>query len=60
MEDRIELSTKERERLKVFEVEQGHPRPPEAAQWLRLTDRYVRRLVVRVRQQGDRGDDRIP
>jgi hypothetical protein len=54
--ERIELSAKERERLKVLhEVEQGHLKQIEAARRLRLTDRHVRRLQVRLRQEGDRG-----
>jgi len=54
--ERIELSARERERLKVLhEIEQGHLKQIEAAQRLRLTDRQVRRLQVRLRQEGDRG-----
>jgi hypothetical protein len=54
--ERIELSTRERERLKVLhEVEQGHLKQVEAAQRLRLTDRQVRRLQARLREPGDRG-----
>jgi Helix-turn-helix domain len=52
--ERIELSAKERDRLKVLhEVEQGHLKQVEAAQRLRLTDRQVRRLQARLRAQGD-------
>jgi Helix-turn-helix domain len=52
----ISLSAKERERLKVLQqVEEGHVKQIEAARRLRLTDRQVRRLQVRLRQQGDRG-----
>jgi hypothetical protein len=54
--ERIELSARERERLKVLhEVEEGHLKQIEAAQRLRLSDRQVRRLEVRLRQEGDRG-----
>src|SRR6266705_642411 len=54
--ERIELSGKERERLKVLhEVEQGHLKQVEAARRLRLTDRQVRRLQRRLRTQGDGG-----
>lgn len=54
--ERIELNAKERERLKVLhEVEEGHLKQIEAAHRLRLTDRHVRRLQVRLRQQGDGG-----
>jgi hypothetical protein len=54
--ERIELSAKERERLKVLrQVEDGHLKQVEAARWLRLTDRQVRRLQARLRSRGDRG-----
>ena len=54
--ERIELSARERERLKVLhEVEQGHLKQIEAARRLRLTDRHVRRLQVRLHSEGDRG-----
>lgn len=55
-EERIELSARERERLKVlYEVEQGHLRQIDAACRLRLSDRQVRRLLGRLRDAGDRG-----
>ena len=55
-EERIELSAKERERLKVLhEVEQGHLPQIDAARRLRLSDRQVRRLLERLRKVGDRG-----
>lgn len=54
--ERIELSQRERDRLKVLhEVEQGHLSQGEAARRLRLSDRQVRRLQVRLRAEGDRG-----
>ena len=54
--ERIELSAKERERLRVLQqVEEGHLKQIEAARRLHLTDRQVRRLQVRLRSQGDRG-----
>jgi hypothetical protein len=54
--ERIELSQRERDRLKVLhEVEEGHLMQVEAAQRLHLSDRHVRRLLVRVRREGDRG-----
>jgi hypothetical protein len=54
--ERIELSTRERDRLKVLhEVEQGHLTQPEAGRRLQLSDRQVRRLRVRLRTAGDRG-----
>ena len=55
-EERIELSARERERLKILhEVEQGHLRQIDAADRLRLSDRQVRRLLGRLRDAGDRG-----
>lgn len=54
--ERIELSARERERLKVLQqVEEGHLKQVEAARRLRLSDRQVRRLQARLRSQGDRG-----
>jgi len=54
--ERIALSQPERERLKVLhEVEQGHLTQGQAAQRVQLSDRQVRRLLVRVGQEGDRG-----
>ncbi len=55
-EERIELTAKERERLKVlYEVERGHLPQIDGARGLRLSDRQVRRLLERLRQMGDRG-----
>jgi hypothetical protein len=54
-QERISLSGRERERLKVLQqVEEGHLQQIEAARRLRLTDRHVRRLQARLRSQGDR------
>ena len=54
--ERIELNAKERDRLKVLQqVEEGQLKQIEAARRLCLTDRQVRRLQVRLRQEGDRG-----
>ena len=54
--ERIEMSARERERLKVLElVEEGHLKQVEAARRLRLTDRHVRRLQACLRREGDRG-----
>jgi transcriptional regulator with GAF, ATPase, and Fis domain len=48
-EERIGLSAKERERLKVLhEITQGHLRQIDAARRLRLSDRQVRRLLQRL------------
>ena len=55
-QERISLSMRERERLKVLQqVEEGHLKQIEAARRLRLSDRQVRRLQARLRSQGDRG-----
>jgi hypothetical protein len=55
-EERIALSAKERERLRVLhEVKRGHLRQIDAARRLRLSDRQVRRLLERVGKVGDRG-----
>ncbi|MBI2818426.1 MAG: helix-turn-helix domain-containing protein, partial [Acidobacteria bacterium] len=55
-EERIELSQRERERLKVLhEMERGHLRQGEAAGRLRLSARQVRRLLRRVKREGDGG-----
>ena len=54
--ERIEMSARERERLKVLQqVEEGHLQQIAAARRLGLTDRQVRRLQSRLRQAGDRG-----
>lgn len=54
--ERIELSVKERERLKVLQqVEERRLKQVEAARRLRLTDRQVRRLQARLRSEGDGG-----
>ena len=54
--ERIALSARERERLKVLRgVEEGQLKQVEAARRLRLTDRHIRRLQVRLRQEGDGG-----
>ena len=54
--ERIELSVKERERLKVLQqVEEGHLQQIEAARRLHLTERQVRRLQARLRAEGDGG-----
>ena len=55
-EERLELSQKERDRLKVIhEVKQKHIRQTEAAERLGLSARQVRRLLRRVREEGDPG-----
>jgi transposase len=55
-EERISMSRRERERLKVLQqVQEGHLRQIEAARHLGLTDRHVRRLQARLRTEGDHG-----
>src|SRR6266850_5365602 len=53
--ERIALSQRERDRLRVLQdVEQGHLTQVEAAGRIHLCDRQVRRLLLRLREQGDR------
>jgi hypothetical protein len=53
--ERIALSQRERDRLRVLhEVAQGHLTQVEAARRVKLSDRQVRRLLLRIREQGDR------
>src|SRR5437016_14243706 len=53
--ERIALSQRERDRLRgLQDVEQGHLTQVEAAGRIRLCDRQVRRLWLRLREQGDR------
>jgi transposase len=55
-QEMLAMSTKERDRLKVLhEVEQGHLTQGGAAQQLGVTDRWVRKLLVRVKKEGDGG-----
>ena len=54
--ERIELSQRERDRLKVVhEVEERHLTQVAAAGRVQLSERQVRRLLGRVRAEGDRG-----
>ena len=53
--ERMALSQRERDRLRVLqEVERGHVTQVEAARQIHLCDRQVRRLLLRLREQGDR------
>jgi hypothetical protein len=53
--ERIALSQEERDRLHVLrELEQGRFRQVAAAQRMKLSDRQVRRLLLRLRKEGDR------
>ena len=52
--ERIALSQRERDRLKVLhEVKQKHLSQVEAARRLKLTDRQVRRMLIRIGESGD-------
>src|ERR1700747_2782251 len=52
--ERITLSQRERDRLKVLhEVQQRHLTQVEAAARLKVTDRQVRRMLLRIREHGD-------
>jgi transposase len=53
--ERIALSQRERDRLRVLqEVQQGHLTQVEAAARVKLSDRQMRRLLLRLREHGDR------
>lgn len=52
--ERIALSQRERDQLKVLhEVKEKHLTQVEAARRLTVTDRHVRRLLLRLRERGD-------
>src|SRR6202795_4745139 len=54
--ERIAMSQQERDRLRVLhEVKQKHLTQVEAAQRLKVTDRHVRRLLIRIGERGDGG-----
>jgi hypothetical protein len=54
--ERIALSQRDRDRLKVLhEVKQKYLTQVEAAKRLKLSDRHVRRLLLAIRERGDRG-----
>ena len=54
--ERIALSQRERDQLKVLhEVKQKHLTQAEAAQQLKVTDRHVRRMLIRIGERGDGG-----
>lgn len=55
-EERIELSQRERDKLKVLhELERSQIRQYEAAERLSLSTRQVRRLAARLKKRGDKG-----
>jgi len=50
------MSQRDRDRLKVLhEAEKGHLTQKQAGEQLKLSDRWVRKLVARLRKEGDRG-----
>ena len=52
--ERMALSQRERDRIRVLpEVKQGHVSQVEAAKRLKLSDRQVRRLLLRMAKCGD-------
>src|SRR5713101_10166431 len=52
--ERITLSQGERDRLKVLhEVQEKHLSQVAAAERLKITDRQVRRMLLRIRERGD-------
>jgi transposase len=54
--ERIAMSQRERDRLRVLhEIKQKHLTQVEAARRLKVTDRHVRRMLVRIGEQGDGG-----
>ena len=54
--ERIAMSQRERDRLRVLQgVKQKHLTQVEAARRLKVTDRHVRRLLVRIGERGDGG-----
>jgi hypothetical protein len=54
-EEKLLLTQRDRDRLKVLqEVRKGHLRQTQAAEQLKLSERWVRALVKRIGRQGDR------
>ncbi len=50
------MSQRDRDRLKVFdEAERGHITQKQAGERLKLSERWVRKLVARLREEGDGG-----
>src|SRR5947199_6364320 len=55
-QEMLVLSTKDRDRLKVLhEVKGGHLTQGAAARQLAISDRWVRKLLVRIKKEGDGG-----
>ena len=54
--ERIAMSQRERDRLRVLhEIKQKHLTQVEAARRLKVTDRHVRRMLIRLGACGDGG-----
>ena len=54
-EEKLLLTRQDRDRLKVLhEVRKGHLRQREAAEQLKVTERWIRELVGRVKEEGDK------
>jgi|HubBroStandDraft_1064217.scaffolds.fasta_scaffold71886_2 transposase len=54
-EEKLLLTQRDRDRLKVLhEVQKGHLTQRQAAEQLKLTDRWIRKLLGRMKKQGDR------
>ena len=54
--ERIAMSQRERDRLRVLqEVKQKHLTQVEAARQLKVSDRHVRRMLIRIGERGDGG-----
>jgi hypothetical protein len=54
-EEKLQLKKRDRDRLKVLhEVRKGHITQGQAAEQLKLTDRWVRELCERIEKHGTR------
>src|SRR5947207_9781235 len=54
-EDILVLTRNDRDRLKVLhEVQKGHLTQRQGAEQLKLTDRWIREMVARIRERGDK------
>jgi hypothetical protein len=54
-EEKLLLPQRDRDRLKVLhEVQKGHLTQRQASQQLKLTNRWIRKLLLRMEKHGDR------
>jgi hypothetical protein len=54
-EEKLLLTQRDRDRLKVLhEVQKGHLTQRQASEQLKLTDRWIRKLLLRMQKHGDR------